>query len=642
LLRQQSGGAVRGAKVKNASSTADSVGWWDLLILASVALLLRILYLLSIRGEPFFATPLVDSKVFWEQAVALATGTGAEPVFFKPPLLTWLLAGLIKIFGEDFTAARTVLAVISAGAAPLTARLASHLLDRKAALAAGAVVAVYAPAVFHGPEVLPASLVLVLNLVLLLLLARVERLQSGVQSGSEVRRRPGLLSALAGLMLGLSALARPTILLLVPVLLVRWRRRPRAAGLLLAGVVLMILPVLFHNARHGSLVPISSNGGINFYLGNHAGADGKSAFAPELSDVASEARQDAISVAQAVTGRQLSDAAVSRYWYQRGLTWLQDNPGEAISLWGRKFYYLFNNRVIPDNIDFYAVTEVSTPLRLLPVGFGLLLACTLPGIPVLWRSREGRLLLLYGLAVALPVVVFFVVARFRLPLLPVLAIGAVAGVQRIAQEFRRAGWWLGRRSDPQTGPRARRQVLGLIVMVALVLGLSYSRLFGVAEDHSWHYYRNSGDILYRQGRLEEAAWAYEESLRRNERIPDACNALGFIYAEQGIRLERAEELIADAIRLKPGYRRYFLDSLGWVLFKRGKLEESAAALAEAISLLGPEEESSRAEAMYHLGHVRRAQGRLAEADRLFRDAASAYPRAAAEIATTKLNGTSED
>ena len=49
---------------------------------------------------------------------------------------------------------------------------------------------------------------------------------------------------------------------------------------------------------------------------------------------------------------------------------------------------------------------------------------------------------------------------------------------------------------------------------------------------------------------------------------EALNFVGYAYAEQGVRLEEAERLVRRALELKPR-SGHILDSLGWVLFRRG-------------------------------------------------------------------------
>jgi tetratricopeptide (TPR) repeat protein len=60
----------------------------------------------------------------------------------------------------------------------------------------------------------------------------------------------------------------------------------------------------------------------------------------------------------------------------------------------------------------------------------------------------------------------------------------------------------------------------------------------------------------------------------------ASNDLGYSWADQGKHLERAEGLIRIAVESEPDNSSY-LDSLGWVLYKRGKFEDAKVPLARA-------------------------------------------------------------
>ena len=57
------------------------------------------------------------------------------------------------------------------------------------------------------------------------------------------------------------------------------------------------------------------------------------------------------------------------------------------------------------------------------------------------------------------------------------------------------------------------------------------------------------------------------------------NDLGYLYAEQGKNLEKAETMIRKAVADEPENSAY-LDSLGWVLFKRGKAQGGGRAAEE--------------------------------------------------------------
>jgi len=61
---------------------------------------------------------------------------------------------------------------------------------------------------------------------------------------------------------------------------------------------------------------------------------------------------------------------------------------------------------------------------------------------------------------------------------------------------------------------------------------------------------------------------------------DALNYIGYTYAEQGVNLDRAEEMVKKALRLKPR-DGYIIDSLGWVYFKKGDYKKAVRHLEEA-------------------------------------------------------------
>ena len=76
------------------------------------------------------------------------------------------------------------------------------------------------------------------------------------------------------------------------------------------------------------------------------------------------------------------------------------------------------------------------------------------------------------------------------------------------------------------------------------------------------------------------------------------NYLGYMWAEHGMKLEKARELIEKAVKAQPRNGAY-LDSLAWVLFK---LNQPAEALPYAIKAAELTEEPDAV--LYdHLGDI---------------------------------------
>ncbi len=86
-------------------------------------------------------------------------------------------------------------------------------------------------------------------------------------------------------------------------------------------------------------------------------------------------------------------------------------------------------------------------------------------------------------------------------------------------------------------------------------------------------YVNKGDMARGEGELETLLQKYPDDAGVN-------NDLGYLYADQGKNLEKAEAMIRKALDEDPENTAY-LDSLGWVLFKRGKAKEALEPLEKA-------------------------------------------------------------
>lgn len=127
-----------------------------------------------------------------------------------------------------------------------------------------------------------------------------------------------------------------------------------------------------------------------------------------------------------------------------------------------------------------------------------------------------------------------------------------------------------------------------------------------------------GSAHERAGQTEAAVAQMRALLAVNPDHAEALNFVGYTFAEQGERLEEAERLVRRALELKPR-SGHVLDSLGWVLYRRGDLGRAIEALEEADRLSGAD-----ATILEHLGDAYRAAARHAEAARAYRRALASY------------------
>ncbi|HEX7624611.1 MAG TPA: tetratricopeptide repeat protein, partial [Anaeromyxobacteraceae bacterium] len=123
-----------------------------------------------------------------------------------------------------------------------------------------------------------------------------------------------------------------------------------------------------------------------------------------------------------------------------------------------------------------------------------------------------------------------------------------------------------------------------------------------------------GEAYDRAGQREAALAQMRAVLAVKADHAEALNFLGYALAERGEHLDEAQAFVERALRVDP-QNGYYLDSLGWVLFKRGDVPRALQALERAERLAGPE-----ATILEHLGDVYRRAARPA-------DAAGAYRRA---------------
>jgi tetratricopeptide (TPR) repeat protein len=118
-----------------------------------------------------------------------------------------------------------------------------------------------------------------------------------------------------------------------------------------------------------------------------------------------------------------------------------------------------------------------------------------------------------------------------------------------------------------------------------------------------------GSSLERAGQFAEAERVFQELLRMRPNDAAAQNYLGYMWADRGENLDKAHELLEKAVGRDPRNGAY-LDSLGWVYFRLGKLDAAQQSLTEAHRR-DPDDPTIEE----HLGDLSEKQGNFARAIR---------------------------
>lgn len=95
---------------------------------------------------------------------------------------------------------------------------------------------------------------------------------------------------------------------------------------------------------------------------------------------------------------------------------------------------------------------------------------------------------------------------------------------------------------------------------------------------------NLGTTWDKLNRFDEVVREMERTLALDPEHADALNYLGYSYADRGVKIEEALDLTKRAVALKP-QNGYYVDSLGWALYKLGRVDEALETMQRAAALV---------------------------------------------------------
>jgi tetratricopeptide (TPR) repeat protein len=130
-------------------------------------------------------------------------------------------------------------------------------------------------------------------------------------------------------------------------------------------------------------------------------------------------------------------------------------------------------------------------------------------------------------------------------------------------------------------------------------------------------------IFERQKKYDQAEQTFKKVLTVDPLNASAANYLGYMLADQGVRLEESVKYIQKALQLEPNNGAY-LDSLGWAYFKMSRYDLAESPLEKAASLIQNDPTIHE-----HLGNLYLHMGKTAQAQEEWQRALKEWPEAVA-------------
>ena len=192
----------------------------------------------------------------------------------------------------------------------------------------------------------------------------------------------------------------------------------------------------------GDLVLLTSNAGMNFYVGNHA-ANSTGRYRPPPFAHANPLHEELDFEAEPLrrtgqTERTMRPSELSRFWFREAAKEIRDDPGHFFRHTWRKTRLFFNHFEVPDNQSYYYFREHVAPMLRLPLPtWGLLLPLGLLGMALSASNRRALFLSVCFAGYALSVILFFNLSRYRLPMAPLIIVFASFAVFELAALVRR-------------------------------------------------------------------------------------------------------------------------------------------------------------------------------------------------------------
>lgn len=418
--------------MKRIEKFMDYIDQWDewkvLLSLFGLPLIIRLLYVILFPTVVFGDATAYDSLAI---GLIEGKGYGGGTNSYWPPGQSFFLATIYTVFGYNPQIACIFQVFISSLTCIIIYYIGKTVINKKIGIIAGLIAALY-PAfiIFSGSLHTETLFIFLLSLSILYLLKIHE--QTSIKN-----------LLIVGVSLGLATLIRPIIVGFIPFILL-WmllsskERKKNLMRFMAIFVIMMVVvspwTIRNYNVHHG-FVLVSTNGGVNFWIGNNPDATGR---------MLEKENQTMLWTIWNMTNDEVER---DKLFYEKGFEFIKENPSKFLVLGAKKFAH-FWGFILPFFTCYlygYFINPTSgwlfmllAPLTVLP--YAIVLPFAIFGI-IFYQKWDRKASLLFLLMFYYVVIHSIILSstRYHLPLVPFLIIFAAYGacsINRVRSEIR--------------------------------------------------------------------------------------------------------------------------------------------------------------------------------------------------------------
>ena len=388
----------------------------SLIFIFLVSFILRLIYIFLFEAE---IDPLDDPSYYLRIVKNILDGKGymeGNLLAYRPPLYAYFIAGIFSMFGSNLDVVRIIQSLLASAMCVVIFLIGSKFLLTRIGIMAAGFCAIYPPLIHYSVQLWTEQLFMFLLILAFLGFLFAERSPSF------------LWKIITGILLGLSALTREGALLVLFGFLIwhvifsknlllslkRW-------WVLALFTLLTISPWTMRNYLvFGKLVPVATNGGINFYMGNNPEATGTFRWAIPPGATWNKESTNGFFETQA-----------SSLGYKHGLQFIRDNPGQFLKLVAKRAFYLLQP---PYRVIHFQESKAETISKIVWLVMYLILfvfAFIIAPFHLRFEPKVLSLLFITIFMLALPYLITYGATRYRLPMIPFMAMAAAVVADRI-------------------------------------------------------------------------------------------------------------------------------------------------------------------------------------------------------------------